>query len=85
MLVWLHTSSPPQHINNISEVELQSTGGIEHYLTRTNERRGLSCEFAGVFEGPHGETSIHVFDTMERAVDWTARNVDESLLVDSLD
>lgn len=76
MFVWLHTNSPPQHIASIPEQELHpDKGGLPAYLAITNARRGIRAKFAGVFENNKGEVSVHIFDTVERAVAWADRNI----------
>lgn len=86
MMVWLHTSSPPQHIASITETDFAADGGAKAYLVEINRRRGLRCAFAGVFEAEHGETSVHIFDNGARADAWIERNQQrESLLVGSDD
>lgn len=85
MYVWLHTASPPQHIAMLSEPDLKNTGGIRMYLQTINIRRGISAKYAGVFEAPNGETSVHIFDTVERATAWCERNSDQDVLISTED
>lgn len=82
MFVWLHTNSPPQHIANVHEFEFADQGGVKSYLINTNARRGINAAFCGVFENATGETSVHLFDTCERADMWMHRNTDIDLLIE---
>lgn len=74
MFVWLHTSSPPQHIGH------EAFGGLVNRLPEvlrsTNERRGLRSKVALIAHDERsGDDSIHIFDHEDRAVNWTQRNM----------
>lgn len=74
MMVWLHTSSPPQHIADCSETHVSPSGRMETFVEDIEHRRGIIVGFCGVFENEYGKISVHVFDTKERANVWMERN-----------
>lgn len=74
MYVWLHSASPPQHIATVSEGDVPTAAALRTYLQATNERRGTSLVWAGVFEDDHAVLSLHMFDTGERASAFCVRN-----------
>lgn len=73
MYVWLHTSSPPQHIGHLPFEG--SVSGLETYLRDTNARHGINARIALIVhdERTH-EDRVHIFDHEDRAVNWTQRN-----------
>ena len=73
MFVWLHTSSPPQHI--AQEPFAGCVDRLPSTLAAINARRGLSCKVAML--GHHerlGEDQLHIFDNVARYRAWVDRN-----------
>lgn len=88
MNVWLHTTSPPQLIQTISEADFSARYGratIDAFLAEVNERRGRRFEVAVLTEDFAGGVRIHVFDTVARCDSWLDRNRDEDVLLRTAD
>lgn len=77
MLVWLHTSSPPQHVYNVAEGTISTEEKLGLWVRGVQgveQRRGITIPFAGVFEGEHGEVTLHLFTDYHAATGWMQRN-----------
>lgn len=81
MMVWLHTASPPQHIADCLEAHVSPSGRMETFVEDVEHRRGIKIEFAGVFENPRGECTVHLFDCESRAQSWRKRNKDMDWII----
>lgn len=87
MFVWLHTSSPPQHIATIPGIGQAAHGvTLRGYLEATNARRGISARCARLTHNERtGEDALHIFDTFERSLAWATRNASEVETCDYVD
>lgn len=74
MLVWLHSSSPPQHIANVTEHEVATSAKLRTYMEGVNERRLVNLKWGGLFETPRGEVICCLFWDRERAMAYVERN-----------
>ena len=77
MMVWLHSSSPPQHIANVQEGEVSTASKLAAYMTRTNEHRLTNLKRAGIYENERGEVSCHLFWDTDKAMQFMHRNADK--------
>lgn len=85
MFVWLHTSSPPQHIACVTETAFHDIGGCAPYLAAINDRRASKFAFLCVLEDGKGETSVHIFDNIARAEVYVDRNTDFNVITSTED
>lgn len=74
MFVWLHTSSPPQHIANVPEADVSTAAKLKAWVDSKAQTRGIAVYYAGVFEGQSGELHLSMFDSRERAERYVTRN-----------
>lgn len=77
MFVWLHTASPPQHIQSITETDFAAQfprANLGAFLADVNARRGNVASVALLLENERGEVTIHLFDKAERADAFMTRN-----------
>ena len=74
LYVWLHTNSPPQHIANVLEGEVNTTAKLKAWVDAKAHARGIAVYYAGIFEGDRGELTLNLFDNKERAERYVTRN-----------
>lgn len=74
MFVWLHSSSPPQHIANVHEVEVSTAAKLRAYIDRVNAQRLINVKWAGIFEDERGAVTLQLFWDKAKALAYVQRN-----------